>query len=186
MRASLTAVLIVLALAPVAAAQEAQETQKQSESPRDVTREKLRVVLEAAGQLADVKTTFRQGDKEPYNFLSTIEDNLTHAKLLEIVIRVTPNDTLGFRVFPHYKDGYINIDKVKDKAGLMRTMLLFNDRNFLFWGVDEAGDIFSGYTITLESGFPDAAVETVVRSIRNTDAFVGTLRPYIDGSAKRK
>lgn len=180
MRASLTAILVFLVLAPIAAAQETEP------SPRDVTREKLRAVLEAAGKLPDVKTTFHQGDKEPYNFLATIEDNLTHAKMLEIVIRVTPNDTLGFRVFPHYKDGYINADKVQDKAGLMRTMLLFSDRNFLFWGIDEAGDVFSGYTITLESGFPDAAVETVVRSLRNTDAFVGTLRPYIDGSRKAK
>ncbi len=167
--------LLVLALASIAAAQD---------SPRDVTREKLRVALEAAGKLSDVKTTFRPGEKEPYNFLATITDNLTHAQSLEIVIRVTPNDTIGFRVYPHYKDNYINVEKVKDRAGLMHAMLLFSDRNFLFWGIDDAGDAFSGYTITLESGFPPEAVETVVRSIRNTDQFVGKLLPYINGTGK--
>ena len=157
-----------------------------AQDTRDVTRNKLRAALNAASKLADVKTTFRQGDKEPYNFLATINDGLQHAQALEIVIRVTPNDTISFRVYPHYKDGYINADEVKDPRGLMREMLLFSDRNFLFWGIDEAGDAFSGYTITLESGFPPEAVETIVRSIRNTDQFVGKLRPYIDGTGTRE
>jgi hypothetical protein len=44
-------------------------------------------------------------------------------------------------------------------------------------------DTFAGYTITLESGFPAEAVDTVVRSIPNQDKYVGQLRPMIDGSA---
>lgn len=64
----------------------------------------------------------------------------------------------------------------------MRTMLLFTDHNFLYWGIDDEEDAFCGYTFTLESGFPAEAIETVLRSIRNTDQFVGRLRPYIDGS----
>ena len=175
MRVRIATVLFILA-ASTAFAQDA----------RDVTRNKLRAALNAAGKLSDVKTTFRQGEQEPYNFLATIDDGLQHAEALEIVIRVTPSDTLNFRVYPHYKDGYINADKVKDRLGLMREMLLFTDRNFLYWGIDEAGDVFSGYTITLESGFPPEAVETVVRSIRNTDGFVGKLRPFIDGTGTRE
>jgi hypothetical protein len=175
MRVHAALAVLFLAFASIASAQD---------SPRDVTREKLRVALEAAGKLSDVKTTFRTGEKEPYNFLATISDGLQHAESLEIVIRVTPNETISFRVYPHYKDNYINVEKVKDRAGLMHAMLLFSERNFLFWGVDEAGDAFSGYTITLESGFPPEAVETVVRSIRNTDAFVGKLLPYINGTGK--
>jgi hypothetical protein len=38
---------------------------------------------------------------------------------------------------------------------------------------------FCGYTITLESGFPADAITTVLRSIRNTDKFVGQLKPFI-------
>jgi hypothetical protein len=65
----------------------------------------------------------------------------------------------------------------------MRRMLIFSDRNFLFWGADSTDDTFCGYTFTLESGFPDNAIVVVLRSIRSTDKFVGETRPFIDGSA---
>jgi len=64
----------------------------------------------------------------------------------------------------------------------MRKLLYYSDQNFLFWGADDSGDVFAGYTITLESGFPADAVVAVLRSIRNTDRFVGEMRPLIDGS----
>lgn len=179
MRVRISTAVLLLAFASMAAAQQANPA-------RDAVREKLGQLLETAGKLPDVKTTFGRGEKEPYNFVASVTDNLTHASTLEIVIRVTPNDTIGFRVYPHYKGEYINVDKVKDRAGLMRAMLLYSDRNFLFWGIDEAGDVFSGCTITLESGFPSEAVETVVRSLRNTGPFVGHLRPFIDGTGKKQ
>jgi hypothetical protein len=53
----------------------------------------------------------------------------------------------------------------------------------LFWGADETGDVFTGYTFSLESGFPDEAVKIVLRSIVNSDKFIGELRPFIDGSS---
>ena len=149
---------------------------------RDETREKLRATLKASGILSDVRTSFRQSEKEPYNFIGSIEDGLKNAQSLEIVVRVTEHETINIRIYPHYKDGYINVDKAKDSAGLMRTMLLFTDHNFLYWGIDDEKDAFSGYSFTLESGFPEKSIETVLRSIRNTDQFVGRLRPYIDGS----
>lgn len=152
---------------------------------RDAIREKLRATLKASGTLSDVRASFRQSEKEPYNFIGSIEDGLANAQSLEIVIRVTEHDTINFRIYPHYKDGYINIDKAKDSDGLMRTMLLFTDHNFLYWGVDSEEDAFCGYTFTLESGYPDKAIETVLRSIRNTDQFVGRLRPFIDGSVAK-
>ena len=49
--------------------------------------------------------------------------------------------------------------------------------------VDETGDIFTGYTFTLESGFPDEAIKIVLRSIVNSDKFVGEMSPFIDGSS---
>ncbi|HEV7765521.1 MAG TPA: hypothetical protein VGQ76_11010 [Thermoanaerobaculia bacterium] len=152
------------------------------EISRDATREKLRATLTAAGKRDDVNVTFTQSEKEPYNFIAVMED-FPNSDSLEIVIRVTPNDTLAFRVYPHFKGKYINLDSAKDAKGLMRTMLLFSDHNFLFWGVDDSKDAFAGYTITLDSGFPEEAVETVLRSIRNTDQFVGKMRPFLDGSA---
>ncbi|MDT7541017.1 MAG: hypothetical protein QOE33_921 [Acidobacteriota bacterium] len=153
------------------------------QASRDATREKLRKLLEAAGARKDVNITFRQSDKQPYNFLGAMSAGLTNADNLEIVIGVTTNETIGFRVYPHYKGEYINVDKVKNGAGLMRKLLFLSDRNFLYWGIDASGDVFSGYTVTLESGFPDEAMTTVIRSIRNTDGFVGEMRPFIDGTS---
>ena len=42
---------------------------------------------------------------------------------------------------------------------------------------------FSGYTLTLESGFPDEAIKIVLESIRNSDKYVGEMRASIDGSS---
>ena len=52
-------------------------------------------------------------------------------------------DTINFRIFPHYNKGFINVDKLKDRAGLMKLLLSLNDQTFLFWGVDESGDVFT-------------------------------------------
>jgi hypothetical protein len=98
------------------------------------------------------------------------------------VISVSTAETIGFRIFPHYKNAYINLDKARNGSQLMRKLLQLNDTTFLFWGADDSGDVFTGYTFTLESGFPDKAIEIVLSSIRNSDQFVGELRPSIDGS----
>lgn len=148
---------------------------------RDKTRESLRATLEAAGKLDDVDIEFHQSTKQPYNFVGVAE-GLPNVESLEVVLRVTTNDTIQLRVYPHFKGGYINLDKLKDAKGLMRKLLLFSDSNFLYWGADDSGDLFSGYTITLESGYPEDAMTIVLRSVRNTDRFVAELRPFIDGS----
>jgi hypothetical protein len=179
MRLRIGIALVVLCVAAGARAQEDTEA-------RDATREKLRAVLERDGRRSDVNCEFRQSEKQPYNFIGTMDDELKNAGSLEVVVRVTKSDTISFRIFPHYKDGYINLDKVKDSKGLMKRMLLYNDENFLFWGADESKDVFCAYTVTLESGFPDEALTVILRSIRATDRFVGELRPYIDGSVAKK
>ncbi len=151
------------------------------EAARKATREHLRKVLEAAAKLEDVNVTFQQSESQPFNFVGVISDGLKHSESLEVVIGVTAFETIGVRVYPHYKGGYINIDKAKNGPALMRKLLRLTDRNFLFWGIDETNDVFSGYTITLESGFPEEVVLVVLRSLRNTDGFVGELRADIDG-----
>ena len=65
----------------------------------------------------------------------------------------------------------------------MRLLLRLSDRAFLYWGADESGDVFTGYTFTLESGFPEEAIKIVLRSIVNSDKFVGEMRPFIDGTS---
>ena len=163
----------LLASAPPAHAQDAN---------RDATREKVRQVLTTAGARTDVNTAFRQSTKNPYNFVGSMTTGMRNAESLEIVVSVTKSDTIGFRIYPHYKGGYINLGRARDASGLMRRLLYLSDQNFLFWGADDTGDVFCAYTVTLESGFPPEVITVVLRSIKNTDKFVGELRPFIDGS----
>jgi hypothetical protein len=150
---------------------------------RNRTREQMRTLLDKVGTRSDISVAFRQSDKQPYNFVGVMRDGLTNCESLEIVISVTAKDTIGFRIYPHYKGGYINVDKARNGPGLMRKLLQLSDEAFLFWGMDASSDVFAGYTFTLESGFPEEAVTIVLRSIRNTDKFVGEMRPNIDGTS---
>jgi hypothetical protein len=148
------------------------------ESARNRTREQLGNLLEKAGP--EINVAFRQSTKEPFNYVGMLTEGLSNADSFEIVISVTPNDTIGFRIYPHYKNGYVNVDRVNDRPALMQLLLRLSDRAFLFWGTDESGDIFTGYTFTLESGFPEESIKTVLRSIVNSDKFIGEMRPILD------
>jgi hypothetical protein len=155
--------------------------QQDDPAVRERTRQLLAQLLETAGPKVNVD--FSQSQKQPFNYVGSLRTGLVNADSFEIVISVTSKDTIGFRIYPHYNRGYINVDNVKDRAGLMRLLLRLSDRAFLFWGADETGDVFTGYTFTLESGFPDEAVKVVLRSIVNSDKFVGEMRPFIDGTS---
>jgi hypothetical protein len=155
--------------------------QQEKEANRIKTREMLAQLLEKAGPA--LKMSFNQSQKQPFNYVGSLKTGLLNADSFEIVISATPNDTIGFRIYPHYKNGYINVDKAKNGPALMKLLLRLSDRAFLFWGADEAGDIFTGYTFTLESGFPEEAIRIVLSSIVNSDKFIGEMRPFIDGSS---
>ena len=171
------AVLLTLAMTfAISAAQ----GQQDNSAARTRTREQLGQLLDKAGP--SLQITFRQREKQPFNFVGLLKEGLTHAESFEVVIDVTQNQTIGFRIFPRYKGGYINIDKVKNGPGLMRLLLRLSNNAFLFWGVDASGDIFTGYTVTLESGFPEESIKVVLRSIVNSDEFLGEMKPMIDGS----
>ena len=155
--------------------------QQDDPAARERTRQRLADLLDKTGP--SLNLTFSQSTKQPFNYIAMLKTGLVNADSFEIVISVTTKDTIGFRIYPHYDKSYINVDKVKNSAGLMRLMLRLSDRAFLFWGADESGDIFTGYTVTLESGFPDEAIKVVLRSIVNSDKFVGEMRPFIDGTS---
>jgi hypothetical protein len=156
---------------------------QESEMMRNRTREQMRTLLDKVGQRTDVNVSFRLSDKQPYNFVGVMKEGLANCDSLEIVISVTSKETIGFRIYPHYRGGYVNVDKARNGPGLMRKLLQLSDEAFLFWGMDSSSDVFAGYTFTLESGFPEEAVTIVLRSIRNTDKFVGDMRPNIDGTS---
>jgi hypothetical protein len=170
--------LFVLICAPMAYGQQ------DDAGARARTRTRLAQLLEKVGP--EVKITFRQSQKQPFNYVGSLTTGLLNADSFEVVVSVTAKDTIGFRVYPHYNRGYINVDKVKDRSALMRLLLRLSDRAFLFWGADETGDIFTGYTFTLESGFPEEAIKIVLRSIVNSDKFIGEMRPFIDGTTAVK
>ena len=148
---------------------------------RNRTRERLAALLDKVGP--DIHVSFTQSQKQPFNYVGSLRTGLVNADFFEIVISVTAKDTLGFRIYPHYNKGYLNVDRVKDPTAFMRQLLRLSDRAFLYWGADDTGDIFTGYTFTLESGFPDEAIKIVLHSIVNSDKFIGELRPSIDGSS---
>ncbi len=186
-RITVPATFVFLLAASVAAvAQPAHQTQpttttaptSQETASRDATREKLRTLLDATGPKINV--AFKQSEKQPYNFVGIMSTGLTNADSFEIVISVSGQDTIHFRIYPHYKGAYLNLDKVRDSAGLMRQMVRFSDKNFLFWGADDTFDIFAGYNFTLESGFPDASIRVVLNSIAKLDPFVGEMKSSID------
>ena len=164
----------ILAAAPAVFSQEA-------DAARDKTRERLNALLQRVGP--DMNVTFKPSSKSQFVFTGVMKDGLKNVEQFEIVISVTNKDTIGFRIFPHYKGAYINVDKVRNPTQLLRKLAQLNDSTFLFWGADESGDVFTGYTFTLESGFPDKAIEIVLSSIKNSDQFVGEMRPSIDGSS---
>jgi hypothetical protein len=154
--------------------------QTTADAAREKTRDRLRALLEREGP--GVKVSFKQNEKNPFSFVGVLTEGLKNSESMEILISVTKSETIGFRIFPHYKGGYINIDKVRNSPQLLRQLVQFNDSTFLFWGADDAGDVFTGYTFTLESGFPDEAIKIVLASIKNSDQFVGRMRPSIDGT----
>ena len=175
-------VLLAFALLLACAGAVAAQTPQEKEAARVATREKLRALLATAGPKKGINITFRQSDKQPFNFVGVKRDGLTNAESFEVVIGISQDETIGFRIYPHYKGEYINIDKARSGAALMRKLLNLSDHNFLFWGADDTGDIFAGYTFTLESGFPDKAIEIVLYSIAPLDKFVGEMRPLVDGT----
>ena len=152
--------------------------QQDDEAVRERTREHLAGLLDKVGPTINV--AFTRSQKQPFNYVGSLKTGLVNAESFEIVISVTPKETIGFRIYPHYKGGYINTGKVNDPVALMTLLLRLSDRAFLFWGADESLDIFTGYTFTLESGFPDEAMSVVLRSIVNSDKFIGEMRPILD------
>jgi hypothetical protein len=171
--------LAVLSCASAAAAQ----TPAEKEAARVATREKLRALLAASGPKKGIEITFRQSDKNPFNFVAMKRGGTANAEAFEVVVGISNDDTIGFRIYPIYKGTYVNVDKARNGVGLMRKLLNLSDHNFLFWGADDTGDVFAGYTFTLESGFPDKAIEIVLYSIAPLDQYVGQMRPFVDGPA---
>src|ERR1051325_11096413 len=135
------------------------QTDAEKEANRSATREKLRTLLANSGGKKGIDIPFRQSDKNPWNFVGVARNSLTYADSYEVVIGISNDDTISFRVYPIYKGSYINVDKARNPLGLSRQLLAYSNKNFLYWGMDETSDVFAGYTFTLENGFPDKSID---------------------------
>ena len=181
MRKVLVPVMAVIAVCFAVAVCSAQ-TQQESDAMRVATREKLRAFLNASGPKRGINISFKQSEQNPFNFVGIKRDGLTHAEFYEVVVGVSNDNTVNFKIYPHYKGGYVNVDKARDPIGLMRLMLNLNSHNFLYWGADDEKDIFAGIIFTLESGFTDKSMETALYSVGALDPYLGQMRPFIDAS----
>ena len=86
------------------------------QAKRDATRERLRAVLTNVPK--GIPITFKQSDKNPYNFVGVYKsDELKNAGGFEVVIGVSGDETIGFRIYPYFNNGYVNIDKARTALG---------------------------------------------------------------------
>lgn len=166
----LWAILTVSGVGAVAA-------QTDADSVQAVTRERLEALLSTYPPAQAMR--FHRSPREPFNLVGNVTTGLTYASSLEVVITLTRKQTIAFRVYPHYPGGYINLRKLRNPSALMQKLLEHTYQDFFFWGADDALDVFAGYNVTLESGFPEAAIRVVISSIALQDRTIGELRRWI-------
>jgi len=154
-----------------------------STATRVETRNKIEALLTTYSKALGFHRWYRSADN-PFAIQAFYDRDLRYASRLELVINVTRQNTIGFRVFPHWNGpgpgDYIDLDQARDPQGLMQEALRLSSQNFMFWGMDASHDLYAGYTITLESGFPDAAVRVVLESVPLVDDSVGDLLRYAE------
>jgi hypothetical protein len=150
--------------------------QSPNDSVQAATLAQLKTVI-ASYEPAQAIRWYRAND--PFDLDGFYDKGLKWANRLEIYITVTRQATIWIRVYPQYYGHHVNLEHVHDSTGLMRQMLRLSYHNFFFWGLDDQRDAFAGYQFTLESGFPEAAVKEVIKSIPLVDGAVGDLTPFI-------
>jgi hypothetical protein len=171
--AGLWAVLTVSGVG--AAAQTAADTVREMTQTRD----RLDSLLHAYGSTLKMKF-FRSADNDPFQIEGVLDKGLHYESRFELQFNVTPQNTIGLRVYPTLYNERIDIDAARDSKGLALELLHFSARSFFSWGVDDDSNVFARFTFTLESGFPDEAIKIVLRSIPLLDDSVGEMVNYIE------
>ena len=162
--------LLAMAALPLA-------TRADAAADRAATLEKLGVTLTTYGQ-DDAGIAFAPSAKNKWNYKGTLSTGLTNAQALEVVVGVSDQNTINVMVYPHYQNGYVNIVGSKQAAKLTRTLLKMNYETFFFWGADDDNDVYASYKFTLESGYPEKSIRTVLQSIPLLDKYIGEFTPY--------
>lgn len=144
---------------------------------RTDARNRLDSLLHAYGPTLKMK--FYRDSNDPYQFDGVLDKDLHYAWRFELQMNVTPQNTIGIRVYPMYSHR-INIGRVRDPNGLALRLLHLSAHNFLHWGVDDVSHVFAAYQFTLESGFPQEAIKEVLRSIPLVDESFGEVAQFIE------
>jgi hypothetical protein len=153
-----------------------------STATRLETRGKIEALLTTYSKALGFRRWYRSAD-EPFDILAFYDNGLKYASRMEVVIVVSRQNTIGIRVFPHYNGpgpgDYIDLDYARDPKGLMQRALQLSAENFMFWAMDGSHHLFACFTVTLESGFPDAVLRVVLESVPLVDDSVGDLARYV-------
>jgi hypothetical protein len=167
----------VLAVSGVGAA--AAQTDAGAVRAMTLTRDKLDSLLHAYGPTLKMRF-YRSADNDPFQIEGIFDKDLRYASRFELQINVTPQNTIGLRVYPTLSGDRINIDEALYSNDLARQLLQFSAHDFFCWGVDDALHVFARFTFTLESGFPEEAIKIVLRSIPLLDESVGEMGRFIE------
>ena len=143
------------------------------------TRDKLDSLLHAYGSTLKMRF-YRSSDNDPFQIEGFFDKDLHYASRFELQFNVTPQNTIGVRVYPDLYNERINIDDARRSNDLALQLLHFSAHSFFSWGADDASNVFARFTFTLESGFPDEAIKVVLRSIPLLDDSVGEMVNFIE------
>jgi hypothetical protein len=112
----------------------------QDTTTRDKTRDRLNALLNRVGP--DASIAFQQSTKSTYVFTGVLKEGLKNADFLEIVINVTPKDTIGFQIFPTTR-ALTSISTRPEHDPVVTENRSTEQYNFSLWGADDTGDVFT-------------------------------------------
>ena len=144
------------------------------------TRDRLDSLLHAYGSTLKMRF-FRSTDNDPFQIEGVLDQGLRYGSgRFELQFNVTPQHTIGVRVYPTLYNERVSITDARRSNDLALQLLHLSAHSFFSWGVDDASNVFARFTFTLESGFPDEAIKAVLRSIPLLDDSVGEMVPFIE------
>jgi hypothetical protein len=95
---------------------------------RDAQREQLRQLLTSSAARTNIE--FRQGEKNPYNFIGYLHAKVVTCDYIEVVVGVSENNTIRISAYPHLDGHYINLSDARNDAAFMRRLLIDNTGTF--------------------------------------------------------
>lgn len=152
--------------------------QTDTDAVRDSTRRQVETLLSTYGPAREMR--FQRSADQPFDMVGVFDKPMLYASRLEIIVSVSRQRTIGVRVYPRWHGAHINLERVRRRTLFMEKLLRDADQSFLHWALDQNLDLFAGFTFTLESGFPEDAIDVVIRSIPLLDRPVGELVPLIE------